>query len=462
MTTSPHAATGRRQTVPVLPETRYTRSGDVSIAYQLLGEGPFDVVFVPPSVSNVELGWEVPNVRAFLERLASFSRLIHFDKRGTGMSDRVVGAPPLETRMDDVRAVMEAVGSERAALVGWSEGVAMSALFAATYPERVWALVLYGGKARELRAPDYPWGETEAEVLRMVAEERARNPSAVVEEIVRSGMPTGSAAEVAALSRMIRQSASPGALEALSRMNMQIDIRHVLPAIRVPTLVLHNTRDRWVEVERGRDLARRIPGAAFVEFPIDGHMTRGSDLPPVVSEIERFLGDVWETAAVAQEPERVLATVMFTDIVGSSETAAEVGDARWRELLERHHALIRRELLRFRGREIDTAGDGFFASFDGPARAIRCACAIVQTMPELGLQVRAGLHTGECELLDNKVAGIAVHTGARVAAKAQPGEVLVSGTVKDLVAGSGLAFQERGQHQLKGIPGEWRLYAVDR
>ena len=448
--------------MPVLPETRYARSGDVSIAYQLLGEGPFDVVFVPPAVSNVELGWEVPNARTFLERLASFSRVIHFDKRGTGMSDRVVGAPPLETRMDDVRAVMEAVGSDRAALVGWSEGVAMSALFAATYPERVWALVLYGGKARELRAPDYPWGETEAEALRMVAEERANDPSAVVEEIVRSGMPTGSATEVAALARMIRQSGSPGALEALSRMNMQIDIRHVLPAIRVPTLVLHNTRDRWVEVERGRDLARRIPGAAFIEFPIDGHMTPAADLPPVVAEIERFLRDVWETAAAAQERERVLATVMFTDIVGSTETAAEIGDARWRELLERHHALIRRELLRFRGREVDTAGDGFFASFDGPARAIRCACTIVQTMPDLGLQVRAGLHTGECELLGGKVAGIAVHTGARVAAKAQPGEVLVSGTVKDLVAGSGLAFRERGQHELKGIPGEWRLYAVDR
>jgi uncharacterized repeat protein (TIGR01451 family) len=262
-------------------------------------------------------------------------------------------------------------------------------------------------------------------------------------------MPTASAAEVAALARMIRQSTSPGALEALSRMNMQIDIRHVLPAIRVPTLVLHNTRDRWVEVERGRDLARRIPGAAFVDFPIDGHMTPAADLPPVVAEMERFLSDVWETAAVAQEPERVLATVMFTDIVGSTETAAEIGDARWREMLERHHALIRRELLRFRGREVDTAGDGFFASFDGPARAIHCACAIVQTMPELGLQVRAGLHTGECELLDGKVAGIAVHTGARVAAKAQPGEVLVSGTVKDLVAGSGLAFEDRGEHELK-------------
>jgi class 3 adenylate cyclase/dienelactone hydrolase len=446
----------------VPPETYYARSGDISIAYQVLGAGPFDVVFVPPAVSNVELAWEVPGARVFLEQLASFSRLIHFDKRGTGMSDRVVGAPTLETRMDDVRAVMDAASSERAALVGWSEGVAMSALFAATYPERTWALVLYGGKARELRAPDYPWGETEAEALRAIAEERASDPSAVVEETVRSGMPTGSAAEVAAMARWIRQSASPGALEALSRMNIQIDIRHVVPAIRVPTLVLHNTRDRWVEVERGRDLARRIPGAAFVEFPIDGHMTPAADLPPVLAEIERFLRDVWETAAVAQEPDRVLATVMFTDIVGSTETAAEVGDPRWRELLERHHALIRRELVRARGEEVDTAGDGFFAAFDGPARAIRCGCAIAESVKELGLDVRVGLHTGECELIDGKVAGIAVHTGARVAAKAARGEVLVSSTVKDLVAGSGLTFEDRGAHELAGIPGVWRLFSVVR
>jgi len=452
-----------RETSGVPTETHYARSGDVSIAYQVLGDGPFDVVFVPPAVSNVELGWEVPNTRVFLGRLASFSRLIHFDKRGTGMSDRVTGAPSLETRMDDVRAVMDAVGSDRAALVGWSEGVAMSALFAATYPERAWALVLYGGKARELRAPDYPWGPTEADALRAIAEERAVSErSGLAEEIARSGMPTAGAGEIAALMRMIRQSVSPGALEALDRMNIQIDIRHVLPAIRVPTLVLHNTRDRWVDVERGRDLARRVPGAAFVEFPIDGHITPAADLPPVLDEIERFLRDVWETLSVVQEPDRVLATVMFTDIVASTAKAAELGDARWRELLERHHLLIRRQLARERGKEVDTAGDGFFAAFDGPARAIRCACAIAEAVNELGLEVRAGLHTGECELVDGKVAGIAVHTGARVAAKADPGEVLVSSTVKDLVAGSGLVFQDRGAHELSGIPGEWRLYSVVR
>jgi len=275
-------------------------------------------------------------------------------------------------------------------------------------------------------------------------------------------MPTAGAGEIAALMRMIRQSVSPGALEALDRMNIQIDIRHVLPAIRVPTLVLHNTRDRWVDVERGRDLARRVPGAAFVEFPIDGHITPAADLPPVLDEIERFLRDVWETLSVVQEPDRVLATVMFTDIVASTAKAAELGDARWRELLERHHLLIRRQLARERGKEVDTAGDGFFAAFDGPARAIRCACAIAEAVNELGLEVRAGLHTGECELVDGKVAGIAVHTGARVAAKADPGEVLVSSTVKDLVAGSGLVFQDRGAHELSGIPGEWRLYSVVR
>jgi class 3 adenylate cyclase/dienelactone hydrolase len=433
----------------------------VSIAYQVVGDGPFDVVFVPYLVSNVELGWEVPSTRVFLEELASFSRLIHFDKRGTGMSDRVAGAPSLETRMDDVRAVMDAVGCERAALVGWSEGVAMSALFAATYPERVWGLVLYGGKARQLRAPDYPWGATEADALREVAETGAVSDlAAVAEEIARSGMPTAGAEEVAALARMIRQSASPGALEALGRMNIQIDIRQVLPAIRVPTLVLHNAGDRWVEVERGKDLARRIAGAAFVGFPIDGHITPAADLPPVVDEIGRFLRDVWETAGVVEEPDRVLATVMFSDIVDSTAKAVEMGDARWRELLERHHVLVRRQLARARGKEVDTAGDGFFAAFDGPARAIRCACAITEAVTELGLEVRAGLHTGECELIDGKIAGIAVHTGARVAAKANPGEVLVSSTVKDLVAGSGLAFEDRGAHEFKGIPGEWRLYSV--
>jgi class 3 adenylate cyclase len=362
--------------------------------------------------------------------------------------------------MDDVRAVMDAAGSERAALLGWSEGVAMSALFAATYPDRAWGLVLYGASARELRAPDYPWGPTEAEALRDVEEIRvASERPTFPEEVARSGMPTAGEEEIAALARMIRQSASPGAWEALGRMNMQIDIRHVLPAIRVPTLVLHNTRDGWVDVECGRDFARRIPGAEFVEFPIEGHITKADEMPQVLSEIERFLHAAWE-ADSRQEPDRQLATLLFTDIVDSTSHMAKLGDSGWRELLERHHALVRRELTRARGQEVDTAGDGFFAAFDGPARAVRCAKAIVGSVRDLGIDVRSGLHTGECEIVDGKVSGIAVHTGARVAAHAGAGEVLVSSTVKDLVAGSGLEFEDRGVHELKGIPGEWRLYAA--
>ena len=442
------------------PETRYARSGEVSIAYQVLGDGPFDVVFVPPGTSHVELGWDVPGMRVFREGIASFARLVFFDKRGTGMSDRVSGAPTLEARMDDLRAVMDAAGSERAAVIGWSEGVAMSALFAATYPERAWSLVLYGGCARELRATDYPWGPTEAEALQMIEDERRTSERpGFAEEIARSGMPTAGGDEIAALARLIRQSISPGAMEALDRMNIQIDVRHVLPAIRVPTLVLHNTRDQWVEVERGRDLANRIPGAEFVEFPIDGHMTPAADMPLVLDEIKRFLQAAW-TTALHREPDRQLATLLFTDIVDSTAHMAKLGDAGWRELLERHHALVRRELMRARGQEVDTAGDGFFASFDGPARAVRCAKSIVESVRDLGIDVRSGLHTGECELVDGKVSGIAVHTGARVAAHAGPSEVLVSSTVKDLVAGSGLEFEDRGLHELKGIPGEWRLYAA--
>ncbi len=448
----------------MVSETRYARSGDVSIAYQVTGDGPFDFVIVPPATSHVELAWDVPVLRTMLERFASFSRVIHLDKRGTGMSDRVSGAPPLETRMDDVRAVMDAAGSERAALLGWSEGTAMSALFAATYPDRTWALVLYGGVARRLRAPDYPWGRTEPEVLRAIAEERVlREQPGYAEVETRSASPNATDEEVHALATYFRHAASPGAEEALDRMNMQIDIRNVLPAIRVPTLVLHHANDAWVDVERGRDLAQRIPGSSFVELPGNGHIPPVAEVEPVLEEIERFLHRAWDAGAEEEsEPDRVLATVLFTDIVGSSERAAALGDREWRKTLEQHHELVRRQLVRFRGREIDTAGDGFFASFDGPARAIRCACAISEAVGELGIDVRAGLHTGECEVVDGKVAGIAVHTGARVASQAQPGEVLVSSTVKDLVAGSEIQFADRGVAALKGIPGEWRLFAVER
>jgi len=452
-----------RDNLAVEPETRYARSGDVSIAYQVTGDGPFDIVLVPPTASHVELAWQVPVFRAMFERLASFSRLIHFDKRGTGMSDSVTGVPMLETRMDDLRALMDAVGSERTAVMGWSEGCAMSALFAATYPERVWALVLYGGTARSLRAPDYPWGRTEAEALRAIAEGRALGEeSRHAEQAARSGSPDATEEEIRALATYFRYSASPGAAEALNRMNMLIDVRHALPAIRVPTLVLHHVEDTWVQVERGRDLAERIPGATYVELPGRGHIPAVAGVGPVLDETERFLRGAWEAGSWEEgEPDRVLATVLFTDIVGSTAKASELGDARWREMIQAHHGLIRRQLVRFRGTELDTAGDGFFASFDGPARAIRCACAISEGVRDLGIEVRAGLHTGECERIDHKVGGIAVNIGARVAAEADPGEVLVSSTVKDLVAGSGIEFRDRGAAELKGVPGEWRLFAVE-
>ena len=447
----------------MVSEVRYARSGEVNIAYRVAGEGPFDVVFVPGSGSHVELAWEVPFFRLWFERFASYARLIHFDKRGTGMSDAVSAATPLETRMDDVRAVMDAAGSAKAAVIGVSEGGPMSALFAATYPDRAWALVLKGSFARTLRAPDYPWGDDEAEALDEIAREgvdRSR-PEGLL-EMAREACPAGSEEEIAAFAKFFQYALSPGAAQALARMNLEIDIRHVLPAIRVPTLVLHNAGDNWVPVGNGRYLAQHIPGAQYVEFPDDGHVQSAATSGPLLDEIERFLKRAWAAGATDEsEPDRVLATVLFTDIVGSSEHAAQLGDRAWRELLQRHHELVRGQLLRHRGVEVDTAGDGFFASFDGPARAIRCACAVTDSVRDLGLDVRAGLHTGECELIDGKVAGIAVHTGARVASQAQPGEVLVSSTVKDLVAGSGLAFTDRGTHQLKGIPGEWHLFAVN-
>jgi class 3 adenylate cyclase len=446
----------------VEPETRYARSGDVSIAYQVVGEGPFDVVRAPPFVSHVELDWQVPAIAAFLRRLVSFCRLIRFDKRGTGMSDRVSGAPTLETRMDDVRAVMDAVGSERAALFGISEGAPMSILFAATYPERTWALVLEGGFARERWAPDYPWGYREDEYQEGEAELQGWGTPEHSARIAQALAPSADEGNRQALATLIRHSASPGAAAALDQMNRDIDVRPVLPAIRIPTLVMNRTDESPAIVKGSRYLAQNIAGARHVEIPGADHALFTADPEVVVGEIEGFLEETWgERAWEEVERDRVLATVLFTDIVGSTARAAELGDARWRDLLGEHHSLIRRQLTRFRGTELDTAGDGFFASFDGPARGIRCACAITEAVKELGLEVRAGLHTGECELLDGKVGGIAVHIGARVAEEAGQGEVLVSSTVKDLVAGSGIDFRERGSAELKGVPGEWRLFAVE-
>jgi class 3 adenylate cyclase len=443
-----------------VPETCYARSGDVSIAYQVVGTGANDLVLVPGFVSNVELAWEDSHFAAFYRALAGFSRLIIFDKRGTGLSDRVTDVAPLEVRMDDLRAVMDAAGSERAGVVGFSEGAPMATLFAATYPERVSSIILCGGAARFTRAPDYPFGLSAAEYRREIEDTRARfGTPEWVEEAIAALAPSmiGDAEYKARFGRYTRQSASPGAAAALEEMNAEIDIRGVLSAIRVPTLVMRRAGDR---PEVGRYLADRILGARFIELSGADHLMWTGDQQEVVDRIREFLSSVADPPEARDEIDTVLATVLFTDIVGSTAAAAELGDRRWRELLERHHEIIRTELVRYRGREVDTAGDGFFARFDGPARAIRCASAIRAGVGELGIEIRAGVHTGECQVFQDKVAGIAVSIGARVAARAAPGEVLVSQTVRDLVAGSGLLFEERGVAELKGVPGEWGLYAL--
>ena len=440
--------------MPSPPETRYTKSGDLHIAYQVSGEGPLDLVFVPGFVSHLEYQWEHPESARFFDRLGSFSRVIRFDKRGTGLSDRMGNIPSLEQRMDDVRAVMDAAGSERAALFGISEGGPMSLLFAATYPERTSALAVYGSYARRAWAPDHPFGRTNEEVSRTIS---------IIER--EWGGPVGIeiwAPSVAGDERFrhwwasyLRLAGSPGAASRVMSMNTEIDVRHVLPSVRVPTLILHRSGDRVIDIAQGRYLAEHIPGARMAELPGNDHMPwYNSD--QIVDEVEVFLTGTRHEIDL----DRVLATVLFTDIVGSTERAAAMGDRRWRDLLTSYYGLARDELARFRGREVDTAGDGFFAAFDGPARAIRCAKSISVKVRSLGIEIRAGLHTGECEMIGEKLGGIAVHIGARVAALARPGEVLVSNTVKDLVAGSGLVFEERGLNPLKGVPGEWPLFAL--
>ena len=436
------------------PETSYTKSGDVHIAYQVTGSGPLDLVFVPGFVSHLENQWQNPGSAHILRRLRSFSRLIMFDKPGTGLSDRFAAIPTLEQRMDDVRAVMDAVGSERAALLGVSEGGPMSMLFAATYPERTSALILYGTYARRMWAPDYPWGRTDAE-FHAILDRMERDWGKDFDCDLWAPSIAGDPEQRRAVATNLRLAASPGAALTIMRMTTEIDVRHVLPVVRVPTLVLHRTGDRVSRVEQGRHLAESIAGAKFVELPGDDHMPSAGDQDAIIDEIEEFL-----TGIRPAETDRVLATILFTDIVGSTERALALGDRKWRELLERYYATARRELARFRGREIDTAGDGLFAAFDGPARAIRCACRLRDEVRSLGIEVRSGLHAGECEVVGEKIGGIAVHIGARVAATAAAGEVLVSNTVKDLVAGSGIGFKDRGKHALKGLPGEWPLFVV--
>ena len=439
------------------PVTRYTKSGDVNIAYQVIGNGPIDLVFVMGWVSNIEEFWKEPGFARFLNRLAAFARLVVFDKRGTGLSDRVSieHLPTLEQRMDDVRAVMDAVGSERAALVGVSEGGPMCALFAATYPERTRALVMIGGYAQALRSDDQPWARAPEDVERQLDEIardwggpvrlRERAPSAFHDERFRDWW-----------SGYLRASASPGAAAALTRMNSEIDVRHALPVIGVPTLIVHAARDQSISVEHSRYMARQIAGARYLELDSQDHLPWIADTETITAEIEELLTG----ERGAPHPDRMLATVLFTDIVDSTGTAAALGDRRWREVVELHTAASASAIARYQGRVVKDRGDGFLATFDGPARAIRCARAMCDAVRPLGIAIRAGLHTGECDVIGKDIGGIAVHTGARVADLARGNEVLVSSTVKDLVAGSGIEFEDRGLHTLRGVPEQWRIFAV--
>jgi class 3 adenylate cyclase/dienelactone hydrolase len=430
----------------------YARSGDVNIAYQVTGNGPFDLVLVPGFFSHLEIGWEHPDHAAFLERLGSFARLIRFDKRGTGLSDRTVGLPDLETRMDDVRAVMDAAGSNQAALFGYSEGGPMSVLFAATYPDRTRALVLYSSYAKRLRSDDYPWASTWEERQAVAAELELQWG----ENVDLSTMwPGADPAAAAWFQRLGRASVSPAAARDLILMNSQVDVREVLPAVRCPTIVLHRTGDTDSRVEEGRYIAERIPGARFVELSGDVHVP-WVDAGQILDPIEEFLTGVRPTAL----GDRVLATILFTDIVGSTERVRELGDAAWSRLLRRHHEAVRSELPRYGGIEIDTAGDGFHARFDGPARAIRCGLAIRDAVRALGIEIRVAVHTGEVERSPEGPRGIAVHLTARILTVADPGEVLVSQTTRDLVEGSGIALADRGEHELKGIEGRRRVFAA--
>jgi len=440
-----------------LPQTLYAKSGDVHVAYQVFGGGGPDLVLVPGWASHIEYAWEDPAFAHFLRRLASFCRVTWFDKRGTGLSDRDIGMPTLEQRMDDVRAVMDTAGIRRAAILGVSEGGSMCALFAATYPERVSALILYGAFACRIRSPEYPWAPTIEERQKWIdslekdwggtLELDTLAPSRASDEVFRKWFATYG-----------RLSVSPSAAVALARMNTYIDIRNVLPSIHVPTLVVHRRGDKDVDVGNGVYLAKNIPGAKFVELSGEDHILAAGDTDAVVDQIEEFLTGV----RPPRRADRVLATILFTDIVDSTKKANEIGDAHWKNLLLKHNDVVRNELSRFRGREVKTTGDGFVATFDGPGRAIWCARAIMESVKSIGISVRAGLHTGECEFIGDDIAGVAVHIAARVAVMAKGDEVLVSSTVRDLVSGSGVQFEDRGTHSLKGVEGQWHVYSVGK
>jgi class 3 adenylate cyclase len=443
----------------VAPKTRYARNGGVSLAYQVFGEGDFDLLLITGWIPSMEAFWMDPLHARFYERLGSFARVICMDKRGTGLSDRVPpdSLPPLEERMDDIGVVMDAAGSERAALFGLSEGASLCLLFAATYPERTRALVSYGGFPRQLYDEDMPW-QPEREAFEEFVEgvELSWDEAGGLLRLWAPGV-SDDPVEQERFAHALQSGASPSAAAAWLRMLGQTDIRDVLPTISAPTLILHRAGDGLIVPENSRYMAERIPGARYVELAGGDHLWWYGDQDALLDEVEQFL--TGQRPVV--EPDRVLATVLFTDIVGSTERAAAVGDAEWRRLVERHDELVRTELARHRGEEVKTMGDGFLATFDGPARGIRCAAAARDAVRSLGIEIRAGLHTGECERMNGDIGGIAVAIGARIGSLAGTGEVLVSSTVKDLVAGSGIEFADRGAHQLKGVPGEWRLFAAD-
>jgi class 3 adenylate cyclase len=434
----------------VLPETHYALSGDVNIAYQTMGDGPEEIIIVPGVVSHVEFLHEMPGYTAFLRRLSTFARVVTFDKRGQGLSDRVFDAPALEQRMDDVRAIMDDVGLQRAVLLGYSEGCPMSTLFAATYPERVSRLVLFGGFARNFALGGENgekliservkhWGS--GEMIKRVKPSEAGNPDAIKQ-----------------FAKFERLSSSPGAIRAFSQLNAQIDVTSILPSVHVPTLVLHRRTDAMVPVQWGRDLAAQIPAARFIEYPEGDHAIYSGNVEAVLGDIEEFITGHREKPST--DLERVLATVLFTDIVDSTRSAAEIGDQAWRQLLDNHDQIAKQLIEQHRGNLIKTMGDGILATFDGPGRAVRCALAFGAAAKQIGLPLRAGLHTGEIEIRGRDIGGIAVHAAARVMAQSKSSEVLVSRVVTDLVAGAGLKFSERGSHELKGLPGRWDLFAA--
>jgi pimeloyl-ACP methyl ester carboxylesterase len=439
------------------PETRYAKSGDVLIAYQVTGDAPITMVLAPGTVSHLDMDWEFPLRADFFRRLSSMFRLIRFDKRGTGLSDRPTAMATLEQRADDIRAVMDAVGVDSAVIFGASEGASMASMFAATYPERTRALLTWGGMARWIATEDHPWGMSRADTERMIQDVQDNWPS---EWYIRGpGAGVGQDADAAfvqSLVRYMRAAASPSAAAAYERMNSEIDIRPILSAIKVPTLVMNRSGDPVAPCAGARDMATRIPGARFVEFPGNTHSMMAIAPEKVLAEIQAFVTGV----RPFEVDDRVLATVLFVDVADSTKALSALGDSAWKTRLEGYYRVARGEIARYRGREASTAGDGIMSSFDGPGRAIRCALAIAAAVRPLGLEVRAGLHTGEVELMGDNIGGIAVHIASRIQAEAAAGEVMVSATTRDLVAGSGIVFETRGARKLKGVPGEWAVFVA--